>query len=83
MPTVGSQARPATRAVSCAALDRWWSAERQRERIETPFAGGWFLYLGYELAAEVEPTLALTTGTTTASARLAHARCCRVRSADG
>jgi len=46
-----------------AALDRWWSAERQRERIETPFAGGWFLYLGYELAAEVEPTLALTTGT--------------------
>jgi len=47
-----------------AALDRWWSAERQRERIDTPFAGGWFLYLGYELAAEVEPTLALTIGTT-------------------
>ena len=24
-----------------------------------PFAGGWFLYLGYELAAQVEPTLRL------------------------
>ena len=28
-------------------------------RAEVPFAGGWFLYLGYELAAEIEPTLAL------------------------
>jgi anthranilate synthase component 1 len=24
---------------------------------ELPFCGGWFLYLGYELAAEVEPVL--------------------------
>jgi len=24
---------------------------------ELPFTGGWFLYLGYELAAEIEPVL--------------------------
>ena len=33
-----------------------------------PFAGGWFIYLGYEMAAEIEPTTgtvvqAFTTGT--------------------
>jgi anthranilate synthase component 1 len=44
------------------ALDRWWRAERRAERVELPFAGGWFLYLGYELAAEIEPTLALPVG---------------------
>lgn len=43
-----------------AALDRWW----QRERVAGPSAwplaeGGWFLYLGYELAGQVEPTLRL------------------------
>lgn len=40
------------------ALDAWW----RQERIETapnslPFTGGWFLYLGYELAGEIEPRL--------------------------
>jgi len=35
----------------------------ERERREPresalPFSGGWFLYLGYELAAEIEPSLA-------------------------
>jgi anthranilate synthase component 1 len=44
------------------AVDRWWTAERQADRAEAPFAGGWFLYLGYELAAEVEPTLELPVG---------------------
>ncbi|HET6585709.1 MAG TPA: aminodeoxychorismate synthase component I [Nannocystaceae bacterium] len=44
------------------ALDRWWRTERRSERIGVPFAGGWFLYLGYELAAEVEPTLELPPG---------------------
>jgi anthranilate synthase component 1 len=42
------------------ALDRVWSAEAAgRAHGETllPFTGGWFLYLGYELAAEVEPAL--------------------------
>ncbi len=42
------------------ALDDWWREERQpRSRSRLPFQGGWFLYLGYELAAEVEPTLDL------------------------
>ncbi len=39
-------------------FDRWWQAERQDARVhDLPFAGGWFLYLGYELCAEIEPTL--------------------------
>lgn len=42
------------------ALDRWWSDE-QVDKIDSalPFHGGWFLYLGYELAAEIEPGLKL------------------------
>ena len=43
------------------ALDAWWSDERVRQTEDSlPFHGGWFLYLGYELAAEVEPNLDLT-----------------------
>jgi anthranilate synthase component 1 len=47
------------------ALDAWFGAEQAA--IETtepalPFHGGWFLYLGYELAAEVEPRLRLPRG---------------------
>jgi len=40
-------------------LDEWFQQERQtqREIIDWPFIGGWFLYLGYELAAEVEPVV--------------------------
>ncbi len=45
------------------ALDRWWRAEGGgRVAPPTPplpFGGGWFVYLGYELAAEVEPRLCL------------------------
>ena len=42
------------------ALDAWVSAERAPAAgRESPFVGGWFLYLGYELAAEIEPSLAL------------------------
>ena len=46
------------------ALDRWW----QRERVAAspaepgpavPFTGGWLLYLGYELAGQIEPRLRL------------------------
>ena len=43
------------------ALDRWWLAERAASSDEVlPFLGGWFLYLGYELAAEIETGLHLT-----------------------
>jgi len=42
------------------ALDACWRRERApQDRSELPFHGGWFLYLGYELAAEIEPTLRL------------------------
>jgi len=41
-------------------LDDWWARERSAPgRPDWPFAGGWFLLLGYELAEEVEPTLRL------------------------
>ncbi len=42
------------------ALDEWWADERIPQVADSkPFVGGWFLYLGYELAAEVEPSLHL------------------------
>ena len=43
------------------ALDGAWSSSGKHESgdAELPFTGGWLLYLGYELAAEVEPSLAL------------------------
>jgi len=42
------------------ALDAWWNQEYTTvPATHLPFQGGWFLYLGYELAAEVEPSLAL------------------------
>ena len=44
----------------CDRLDDWWKREsRAATRAPGPFAGGWFLYLGYELASEVEPSLRL------------------------
>lgn len=47
-----------------AALDRWWQQERLAKLgsvsdNELPFLGGWFLFLGYELAGEIEPNLRL------------------------
>jgi len=44
----------------CDRLNDWWRRERSDPPPPGwPFAGGWFLYLGYELAAEVEPTLSI------------------------
>lgn len=41
-------------------LDNWWQHERcDLSDQDLPFLGGWFLYLGYELAAEIEPVLEL------------------------
>ena len=44
-----------------AALDRWWfsSSAVGGAPEELPFTGGWFVYLGYELAAQIEPCLRL------------------------
>ena len=42
------------------ALDKRWRGLHVAEQDDDlPFRGGWFLYLGYELAAEIEPGLAL------------------------
>ena len=47
-----------------AALDRWFGdASSARDTAGLPFAGGWFLYLGYELAGQVEPSLRLPRST--------------------
>jgi len=44
------------------ALDEWWTDDRIATSTQSlPFLGGWFLYLGYELAAEIEPRLDLDT----------------------
>jgi len=42
-------------------LDRWWGENRTVAARDTglPFSGGWFLYLGYELAAQIETRLQL------------------------
>ncbi len=42
-------------------LDRVWSSEPLHtvSGPDFPFTGGWFVYLGYELAGEIEPTLDL------------------------
>ena len=41
-------------------LDNCWQRERRElPPSDIPFRGGWFLYLGYELAGEIEPGLTL------------------------
>ncbi len=39
-------------------LERWWLAERTGPTA-VPYCGGWAVYLGYELAAQIEPRLVL------------------------
>ncbi len=41
-------------------LDAWWhQLAATPAGSDIPFTGGWFLYLGYELAGQIEPTLQL------------------------
>jgi anthranilate synthase component 1 len=44
-------------------LDAAWRREAMpaADRDDVPFTGGWFVYLGYELAGEIEPTLGSAT----------------------
>lgn len=43
-----------------ARLDHWWRQQRRPRDSSAalPFTGGWFVFLGYELAARIEPRLA-------------------------
>jgi anthranilate synthase component 1 len=42
------------------ALDSWWRSERSDSGTAAiPFSGGWFVFVGYEIAAEIEPSLDL------------------------
>jgi anthranilate synthase component I len=51
---------PGTGGTFCDRLNTWWREEcAASPTAPWPFAGGWFLFLGYELAAEIEPTLRL------------------------
>jgi anthranilate synthase component 1 len=46
------------------ALEHWWTVLRVPETVSPlPFTGGWLLYLGYELASEIEPRLRLPRST--------------------
>ncbi|MCK5725268.1 MAG: aminodeoxychorismate synthase component I [Thiotrichaceae bacterium] len=48
-------------------FDKAFQQQRQtallktEEKTSLPFTGGWFVYLGYELASQIEPTLTLDT----------------------
>lgn len=45
------------------ALDRWWQSQRGLAvPHELPFSGGWLLFLGYELAAQIEPSVPVPAG---------------------
>ncbi len=39
------------------ALDAEWRPDAAEDAVHLPFSGGWALFLGYELAAEIEPCL--------------------------
>jgi anthranilate synthase component 1 len=44
------------------AFNAWWGRERAPHREDPsapPFQGGWFVFFGYELAGQIEPTLDL------------------------
>ena len=47
-------------------LSRWWNKDsnKQVKCDDLPFSGGWFLYLGYELAKQIEPHLKLKLSST-------------------
>ncbi len=56
---------PAVRQDFLAAFDRWWRSEREgsaHRMSALPFRGGWFMYLGYELGTQVEPSVPLAPG---------------------
>ncbi len=62
-------------------IESWYQDERtpfretgKEDNALIPFIGGWFIYLGYEMATEVEPTLSLPPNRTGLPDAIAH-RC--------
>jgi anthranilate synthase component 1 len=62
-------------------FESWYQAERLAQVSRgpemcpgVPFSGGWFVYLGYEVAAEIEPSLNLPENRTGLPDAIAH-RC--------
>jgi len=53
----GSISGPGEASGFLSRLNDWYQREKQtaNDKNTWPFIGGWFLYLGYELAAEIEP----------------------------
>ncbi|HES75806.1 MAG TPA: hypothetical protein ENO09_02220, partial [bacterium] len=63
------------------ALDACWQAERTpelgaEETAGLPFHGGWFFYLGYELAHTLEPTVQVRQKDSTRALPIAYAERC-------
>ena len=60
-------------------FDRWWRSEAcpPLPDIALPFHGGWFVYLGYELGARIEPSVQPAS----TAARLPHAFAVRIPAA--
>ncbi|HEU5136291.1 MAG TPA: aminodeoxychorismate synthase component I [Steroidobacteraceae bacterium] len=60
---LGAQGREVLPGGFLANLEAWFRAEVTQPAPASPkpfpFAGGWFVYLGYEVAAEIEPRLRL------------------------
>lgn len=54
------------------ALDEWYARESDSSDHvdDLPFNGGWFLFLGYELAAQVEPSVSLPADASTVALAL-------------
>lgn len=58
-PEVGAQGRSGG---FLAALDAWWRGVHAEAPQGSGLAGGWVVYLGYEMAQEIEPRLRLPQG---------------------
>jgi len=62
----GPDSAPGKAGDFLAALDQWWCENQTAvpDSSGLPFSGGWFIYLGYELAGQIEPCLRLPSAAT-------------------